>query len=289
MAKDIGGGCLLDDSSGVHDGDGFSQLSEQGEIVGDEQDRESELLAQAFDLGQDLPLGHDVEGGCRLVQDHDLRLEGQRHGDHDPLPHSARELMGVAAEAVRADADHGEQLGGPRPASPPVEPTAVGDEGIRQLGLDIDDGVEGVHRGLEHNGDLGPAEAVQLFWSGFEDRDRSQPAPLGRPGVMESDAATTNHSRRAKQARHGIDQGRLAASALARQPEHFTAVQGEVDAAYCPHGVIVLSVVDAEVANFEQDWSFLGLALREPVVVTKGSHGILLRARGFRRPVGPES
>ena len=57
----------------------------------------------------------DVERGRRLVGDDQRRLEQQRHRDHDPLAHPARELVGVVVEALLGvgDPDLAEQLDDP--------------------------------------------------------------------------------------------------------------------------------------------------------------------------------
>ena len=44
---------------------------------------------------QDLRLDGDVERGGRLIGDQQLRIAGQRDGDHDPLAHAARKLVGI--------------------------------------------------------------------------------------------------------------------------------------------------------------------------------------------------
>ena len=44
------------------------------------------LRLQFLEELQDLRLDGDVEGGGRFVRDQEVRLVGQRHGDHDPLP-----------------------------------------------------------------------------------------------------------------------------------------------------------------------------------------------------------
>ena len=56
-----------------------------------------EPLAQLVEELEDLGLDRHVEGGRRLVGDEQLGLAGERHGDHDPLAHAARELVGVLA------------------------------------------------------------------------------------------------------------------------------------------------------------------------------------------------
>jgi hypothetical protein len=44
---------------------------------------------------EDLRLDGDVERGRRLVGDQQVRLAGQRDGDHHPLLHAAGKLEGV--------------------------------------------------------------------------------------------------------------------------------------------------------------------------------------------------
>jgi len=83
----------LHQPAGVHDDDLVGQLHQQGEVVGDEERGEPETVPEPHQLLEDLALGHHVEGGRRLVQDHDLWLESQGHGDHGPLAHATRKLV----------------------------------------------------------------------------------------------------------------------------------------------------------------------------------------------------
>src|ERR1700683_4083020 len=53
------------------------------------------------------------ERGGGLIHDDQLRGEQHGHRDHGALPHAAGELVGVAAQVQRVDADHLEHLGGP--------------------------------------------------------------------------------------------------------------------------------------------------------------------------------
>ena len=72
---------------------------------------------------EDLRLDRDVEGRRRLVRDHELRLERERHRDHHALAHPAGELVGIALEARLGlrDPDHRPAARspgcGPRPSS----------------------------------------------------------------------------------------------------------------------------------------------------------------------------
>ena len=69
-------------------------------------------LPQAVDQVEDLGLDRDVQRGGRLVGDQQLRLAGQRHGDHHPLAHAAGELVRVVVEPLRGprDADQPQHL-----------------------------------------------------------------------------------------------------------------------------------------------------------------------------------
>ena len=73
------------------------------------------LLGQAAQQLEDLGLDRDVEGRRRLVGDHQLGLERERHGDHHALAHPAGELVREVVEArLRLrDADHLQQLDRP--------------------------------------------------------------------------------------------------------------------------------------------------------------------------------
>jgi hypothetical protein len=53
--------------------------------VGDEQHGHADLALQRLQELEDLRLDGDVERGRRLVGDQQVRLVGERHGDHDAL------------------------------------------------------------------------------------------------------------------------------------------------------------------------------------------------------------
>ena len=59
---------------------------------------------QLADQVEDLRLRRDVERGRRLVGDQDARLGGERQRDHHALAQAARELEGVAVDALRRGA-----------------------------------------------------------------------------------------------------------------------------------------------------------------------------------------
>jgi len=73
---DLGGRADLEQLAGVHHRDPVRQLEQQGQVVGDEDDGEAELLLELHDLGQDVALHHHVECRGRLIHNHDLGIGG---------------------------------------------------------------------------------------------------------------------------------------------------------------------------------------------------------------------
>ncbi len=155
-------GRRLDDLAGVHDRDAIAELDEQRQVVRDEQHGEAETLLERLELLQDLALHDDVERGRRLVHHDQLGLERERHRDHDALPHAARELVRVRADAPAVDADELEQVAGAakrlRAADPVVRPVHVD-----ELVADAHHRVQHVHRALEDQRHVPPADLAQLL------------------------------------------------------------------------------------------------------------------------------
>ena len=110
--EDVGRGAGLDHLAGVHDDPVVAGLGHDRQVVADQDEGEVELVAQALDQLQDLGLHHDVQGGGRLVADHELGVAGQGHGDHGALAHAAAHLVGVLDDALGVDAHQVEELAG---------------------------------------------------------------------------------------------------------------------------------------------------------------------------------
>ena len=267
----------LDQPPGVHHRDRVGDLDQQRQVVGDEQHREAEPLAQRAELLEDLPLGDHVQRGGRLVQDHHLRLQGQRHGDHHPLAHAAGQLVRVAAEPVGGDPDHAEQFAGPAGAGPGLQVRPVRLEHVGELGADGQHRVQCVHRGLQHHGDLRPAQPAQ-----FRLVQGEQVHGPARLGVVEH-LATGDHARRPEQPDRRVGQRGFAAPALPGQPEHLAAAQHQVHIHHRVHGVRAGSVVHPQAADVQQwlgghdacSWAGSGLALA-------GSAPFVARTTGVR-------
>src|SRR5437763_17186384 len=86
-------GGRLDDLSEVHDGDPIAQVFHDGEVVGDEQIREIELLLQVLEQVQNLRLNRDIERRDWLVGDDETGAKRERARDSDSLPLTAREFV----------------------------------------------------------------------------------------------------------------------------------------------------------------------------------------------------
>ncbi|MNE98953.1 hypothetical protein D3C80_1975550 [compost metagenome] len=65
--------------------------------MGDQYDSHILFLAQSCNQLQYLSLNRYIQRGCRLICNQQLRTAGQSNGNHDPLPHSARQLVREAA------------------------------------------------------------------------------------------------------------------------------------------------------------------------------------------------
>ena len=99
---------------------------------------------ELLDLDHQRALGHDVECRGGLVHDDQVRREQQGHGDHGPLAHPPRELVGVARQVYGVDADQA----GPRRNGPGSRPSGLfrrAPSWRRELWRDRYDRVEGVH------------------------------------------------------------------------------------------------------------------------------------------------
>src|SRR6056297_161662 len=100
----------LGDFSEVHHGDAVTDVPDDTDIVRDEQIRDILLGLDIVEKVEYLGLDAHVERGDRLVTDDELRLDGERVGDGDPLLLAARELVGVLARGVAGEPDSFEEL-----------------------------------------------------------------------------------------------------------------------------------------------------------------------------------
>ena len=53
---------------------------------------------------KNLRLNGNIKRGRRFIRNQNLRFTDERHGDHDPLPHPAAELMRIRSKSGHFDA-----------------------------------------------------------------------------------------------------------------------------------------------------------------------------------------
>src|SRR3989440_3015675 len=87
---------ILDDLSGIHRGDSVAELRDDGQVVGDVEDRGVDPFLQVLQEPENLGLGRDVERGRGFVRNHEGGLAGQCHGDHHTLLHPPLSSCGYA-------------------------------------------------------------------------------------------------------------------------------------------------------------------------------------------------
>ena len=125
---------LLDDPAGVHDGHPVAGAGENGQIVADEHDAQSELLNQRRQQVEDLGLHHDIERSRGFVGDEQFGSAGQGHGDHHSLLLPAGELMRVGTRPTGRQTDLFQKFTDPRACGLTVRrPRAAGS--VRRVGF----------------------------------------------------------------------------------------------------------------------------------------------------------
>jgi len=81
----------------IHDCYMVGDLRDHRQIMGYEQNCQSEAAPEIGEQFEYLCLDSDVQCGGRLVGDQQLGAIHNRYGDHDSLTHAARELMRIVA------------------------------------------------------------------------------------------------------------------------------------------------------------------------------------------------
>jgi hypothetical protein len=238
----VGGAAVgdLDRLAAVHDQHVVGHVGDHAEVVGDDDDGRAELVLQPLDQVEDLGLHGHVQGGGRLVGDQHGRVERERHGDHRPLPHPARELVRVVVDAALGprDADQAQQLDG-AVARVLLGLLLVRQDHLGDLGAHLVERVQARERVLEDHRDLLAADLPDLVAVHLE---QVVALEQGLPGDLP--AAGQPHDRQAGHA--------LAGAGLAHDAEGLAPVEGEVDAVHRLDDAVVGAEPDPQVLDFEQ-------------------------------------
>ena len=260
-------GPALDDLAGVHHGHLVDHLRHDAEVVGDQEDRHPELLAEVLHQLEDLGLHGDVERRRGLVGDQELGVAAQRHPDHHALAHAAGHLVRVVPHPLLGGGDpdepHHLERAGLRllVADVLVEPHRLGD-----LLADREDRVQRGHRLLEDHRDVVAADLRHRVL--VERREVLAVEDDVRAGLDAAGRVDELHDRERGDG--------LAASGLTDDAERAALRDREVDAVDGPDQAAVGLEPGAEVLDREQVAH--GLAFRGGVA-----------ARAWRRRPSPPS
>ena len=200
----------LHEAAEIHHGDSVAQVADHREIVGDEQEGETQAALKRLQEVDDLGLDGDVERGHGLVAHDELGLRREGPRDVDALPLPARELVGIAAGECRIQADEPHHLldapAAARSIEAPVDVDGLGDD-VRHLHAWAQRG-EGVLEDHLH----APAQAAHL--GGRE---------VAKRGAVEDHLAAGGADEAEDRARERA----LPAAALADEPDGLAA--GDVE------------------------------------------------------------
>jgi len=102
----------LDQLAQIHNADTVGNVTDNAQVMGDEEVSKAEVILQLGEQVEDLGLNGNVKGGNGFVADDELGVHGQGTGDSDTLTLAAGELVGVAVGVEGSETDHAQQLGG---------------------------------------------------------------------------------------------------------------------------------------------------------------------------------
>ena len=239
--EDVVGGAGFQQLAVTHHADAVREVAHDAQVVGDEQDRHAVALLQRLEQPQDLRLHRDIQRGGRLIGDQQVRLAGQRDGDHHALTLATGQLMGIAVDTSRRlrDADLLEQFQRLVAGRAALEVT-MQCQYLDDLAPDAVQRVERGHRLLEDGGD---AVAAQL-------------AHAPRRGTQQVFAAQADGAldlgEFRQQAQNGGGRDRLAGAGLADQRQRLALVESEADALDGGYRAIRQLEVDLEVIDLHQ-------------------------------------
>ncbi len=211
--------------TGVHHQHPVRHLGDHAHVVRDDQDRHAQLGPQPREQLQDLRLDRRVQRRGRFVRNHQVRLQGQRHGDQRALAHATGKLVGVMMHAPlgRGHASQRQQPHrlGHRLA---LGHTAVDHQHLGNLVANRRAGIEAGQRILVDQRHALPADAPALVAGQGAEVDAGQ------------SYLTCYERGRRQQRHHRHRQRRFAGTGFADDGKHLPARDVEADVAHRRHG-----------------------------------------------------
>jgi hypothetical protein len=233
---------VLDDLARIHHDDPVGDGRDDAEVVADEEHRQAVVADLRLQEPQDLGLDGDIEGRRRLIGDEELRAAADGRRGHDPLGHSAGQLMRVRARPTPGlrDPHVGQQVDAAVPgftaadASPEAENLAdliphPARRVERRFGL------------LEEHRDPGTADAVHLAIAELEQVD-----------PVEEDLAADDLRRRRQEASDGEGRHALARAGLADEGHDLASADRQVDAVDRGDDPVARGQLDAKVPDLDE-------------------------------------
>ena len=241
VREDVLGRALFDQPPGVQHADPLAEAHDKAEVVRDQQDGGVDAPAQLLDEVEDLGLHGGVEAGGGLVEDEQLRVDGERHRDDDPLLLPARQLERIAAQGrVRVRDGHTAQAL-PRLLERRllVQPLVVVED-LRELGADLHRRAQRLRRVLVDHGHLAAAPLAEGLL-----------AQLAHVLAVDQHAPVVERAVGGEVAHGGHGEGGLAAARLADESVGLAALDLERDALEHRQPAAAAVERDLEVADVE--------------------------------------
>ena len=223
LPVELVGGRDFHDLAQIHHQYPVGDVLDHRQVVGDEQKREPQLALQIFQQIENLRLHRHVERRHRLVADQQTGIHGQGPGDADALPLAAGELMRVAV------------------LLPSVQPHYLQQTVCSFMARGRRAKPLGAERLLDDVA-YGHARVERREWILKDDLQLPPHALHGPPVIQgrEVQAGSLQPEQHfagggVEEAQNGAAGGRLAAAALADQPDRLAGRHVEADAVHRPH------------------------------------------------------
>ena len=171
--EDFHSGAFFDNASGVENGEAGSDLGDDSEVVGDEEQREAEFALETGEEVEDLFLHGDVESSGGFVGDKQARRAGESHGDERALAKAARELVRELTGAKGGFGYGGALKGGEGAATDffAGEMRLMSADGFFDLCAHAEDGVESGHGLLKNHRESAAAKRAKSIRGKREEID----------------------------------------------------------------------------------------------------------------------
>ena len=172
----------------IHHDHCIAQLAHHTQIMGDEKHGSVHLPVQVPDQIQNLRLNRHIQCRRGFIGDQDLRLTGQRHGNHHTLTHTSGHLMRILMSShFRIGDSHCPHhihsfLHGLFFVHTPMK-----SQRLRDLLSALDNRIQRSHRFLKNHGHLVSPQFLHLFFGKFNQilpfiQDLASRNPSGRIG-----------------------------------------------------------------------------------------------------------